>query len=897
MAENLVTSVQSMLKEELWTREAINNYTQSKINELSSIIDQARSNNCVDEVLAVCEEHLSHTKESIIALYLAGILSIQKDRIDNSYLITLVDIFQKNHKEAIVVKLCEDILSDDENNKFALRTLAECYVAEGKPEVWGLYEKIVKIDFKEAELAKVLADHYSSLNDMETAINYYKKSILRYINIENYNASKELWSKLVTLIPEEIDFFQLLRRKIAKRFSAYKTTTLMQELYDWYKQNEKWDTAISILKQNLEVEPKDSWARKELVDCYTGKYKGHSHLDEYIKSSNLNQNYRNVFEAINDFEKHIAFDKNNYVFHRNWGVGQIKKLEKDTLTIYFGEKEGAHNISLKMAVSALQPLARNHIWVLKRVAPAKLVTKVKTDKVWALETIIKSFDNNCDFKKIKAELVPEILTPGEWTSWNSAAKKILDTNAKFGVNPNDINMYTVRDHEISTEEKLSNEFKAQKQFFARVDILMKFFENDETNKSSELFTEMLEYFTGYLKNISKVTEQVLASYLVIKHLGAIDSQFDYQCSFTFAELYNKIENPRQIYELLKDTKNTSLRKDFIKSIRMLPDWNVQYIRLFPTILDGDLLKTLVKNGFTEDVQKLVRTSFEQFKDYRETVLFFFKECQTEDWYKEAGVSYERQIITLINLIELTFREINNHVNSTENKKINKNATLLLFKDNAIFEYMFSKDKDTVKKLYTLIDDIQDIDPSYKSTTRNKILEKYPDFKFRVSNEKSAQPTGMLVTAKKLEEKKAEAEKIEKEELPANAKDLSDARAKGDLKENAEYHAAKERQHYLSLSLDKLKEELARATVFDPSTSTTAIVSFGTKVVLLNNDTNKEETFTILGPWESNPDENIISYMSPFGNAIMDKKVDEKASFTINEHKYNYTIKSIEKAIF
>ena len=90
---------------------------------------------------------------------------------------------------------------------------------------------------------------------------------------------------------------------------------------------------------------------------------------------------------------------------------------------------------------------------------------------------------------------------------------------------------------------------------------------------------------------------------------------------------------------------------------------------------------------------------------------------------------------------------------------------------------------------------------------------------------------------------------------------------------------------------------ARATVFDPSTSTTAIVSFGTKVVLLNNDTNKEETFTILGPWESNPDENIISYMSPFGNAIMDKKVDEKASFTINEHKYNYTIKSIEKAIF
>jgi transcription elongation factor GreA len=896
MAETLIISVQDMLKEETWTRATISNYTQNNLKELAVIVEQARNENCVDEVLEVCEAHLSHTKDSIIALYLSGMLAIQKGTIDNSSLEALVDIFQKNHKEAIVTYLCESILEEDPNNKFALKTLAGSYAAENNNKVWDLYTKIVKIDFEEADLAKVLAEHYESEGDVENTIDYYKKAVLRYINIGNYTSCKDIWSKLVSIIPDEIDFFQLVRRKIAKTFGEIKTTTLMQELYNYYKDKKNWDIAIEILKQNLEIEPKDTWARKEITDCYRGKYKNHSQLEEYIRSSNLTQNYRNVFEAINDFEKHIAFDKGSFVFHRNWGVGKILKLEKDMLEINFGRTGGIHNISLKMAVTALKPLSKDHIWVLKATKKKEILAKrVKEDKIWALKTIIKSFDNNCDFKRIKSELVPSILSAGEWTSWNTAAKKELESNAIFGVNPSDINLYTVRDHEITPEEKLSNEFKAQKQFFARIDILMKYVNSDLTDKSSELFAEMYSYFTGYLKNISKVNEFVIASYLVVKAVSRIDRQFAFPIKETFSELYNRLENPKETYLLLKDSKNTTLKKDFLESIKMLADWNVQYIKLFPVVLDGSLLNILVEAGHTADVQKLVRTSFENFKDYRETVMFFFKECQDKDWYKDAGVNYEKQIITLINIIELTFREINNHVNTTENKKINKNATLLLFKDETIFKYMFSKDEATVKKIYTLIDDIADMDPIYKAQMRNKILEKYPDYKFRVAEEKTTQPKGMLVTARKLEEKKGEIDRIQNIDLPANAKEISEAREKGDLKENAEYKSARDKQHMLNLTLARLQEELNRATLFDPTTITTSVVSFATEVTLHNNEMDRDEKYTILGPWESDIANNVISYMSPFGNAIMDKKVGETATYVVDGHEYSYVIKSIKKA--
>lgn len=901
MAE-LMQSIQDMLKEETWTRATISNYTQANLKELADLVEKAKAEGIKNEVYDLCQEHLSHSKDSIIALYICGILDLQNGSLDNSNLVTLVDIFQKNHKENIVTYLCESILEDDENNKFALRTLADSYLAEGNDKVWEFYEKIVRIDFDEAELAKLLAEHYETAGDVENTVSYYKKAIIRFIKANNYNACKEIWTKLVQLIPEEIDFFQNLRRKISKQMGDIKTTNLMQELYNYYKDNKKWDTAILILKQNLEIDPKDTWARKEITDCFRGKYASHSHLDDYIRSSNLTQSYRNVFEAINDFEKHIAFDKGGFVFHRNWGVGIIKNLDNDTLTINFGNAGGIREIKLAMAVTALKPLTKDHIWVLKALNYVKedgkkvpLAEKIKKDKEWALKTIIKSFDNNCDFKRIKAELVPSILTPGEWTSWNTTAKKILESNPIFDVNPNDITMYTVHDGNITPVEKLANEFKAQKAFFARADILMKFFDNPDMDRSSESFAEMYSYFTGYLKNISKVSEQVLASYLLVRRISAEDSQFAFPIKETFADIYKRLENPREIFTELKNSKHTHFKEDFLECIKMLPDWNEQYIRLFPTVLDMKLIDQLIKNGFTADVQKLAKTSFEIYKDYRETVLFFFEKCQDFDWFKAADIPYEKQLITLINIIELTFREINNHVNTTENKKINKKATDLLFENDTIFTYMFSKDETTVKKMYTLIDDISDIDADKKSTARNKILEKYPDFKFRVSEEKTSQPKGMIVTAKKLAEKKAEIDNIKNVELEKNKVELADAKAKGDLKENAEYQAAKEAKHQLEMRLSKLQEELSRAVIFDPTTSTTAVISFATVVTLHDNIENKDEEYTILGPWESDPDNNIISYMSPFGDAILDKKVGDTVKFTINEHNYDYTVKAINKA--
>lgn len=912
MSEEFKESVLKKLQEEQWTRTTITNYTN--LEELEKIVQEAKEQGCTDEIKAICDEHLSHSKDSIIALYVSGILGVKKSSLDNTVLQTLVGIFLNNHKEALVESLCKTILEEDDTNAFALRTLISCY-RENKDadnKIWETYEKLVKVDSEEAEAAKILADHYKELKNDELAKEFYKKALLRYVYIKNYIAVKDVWEILVKLIPEDIDFFYLVQRKIAKTISADKSATLMKDVYNYYKDKAKWDTAIEILKLILSIDPKDNWSRKEITTCYESKYKGHSHVEEYIRDAGFS--YRNVFDAISDFEKHIAFDEGHFVFHNTWHVGLIRKVENDMLVINFGKKNGIHKMSLKMAVDALIPLSNEHIWVIKATTKSKdggfstkaeMVDKIKKDKAWTLKTIIRSFNNSCDIKKIKAELVPSILTASEWTAWNSAAKKVLESDSTFGVNPNNSNEWTVRDREITPEEKLSNEFKAQKQFFPRVDILMKFCNND-LDKTSELFVDMRDYFTGYLKSYinmgdtKDISEQLMASYLITRRVYPqfIEQNAD---SVNFEKLYRQIEDPRKMYTSLKDTKNTSLKEDFLKNVGELSDWVQQYIRIFPAVLSKGMLTTLVDKGHKDEVQKLAQTAFDDFKGYRDLIYFFFDECRTDEWFTEINIPLQKQLIALVNIISQAYKAIDNHVDSTENKKIIANICKLIFntgkkKDDdgsSIYaQYMLGSDKETMTHMYTIVDDIAELDDLIKAQLRSRILEKYPDFKFHKAEEKTTTPKGMLVTKRKLDEKRALEERMNSVDLPKIAKEVAEAKEKGDLKENAEYIAAKEAQHKLGLDLKRLQEELARAVIFDPTTATASIVSFGTDIVLENKDTGAEEKYTILGPWESEPENGIISYMSPFGMNLMEHKLGETLSFTINEHKYQYVIKNI-----
>ena len=910
MSEELENSVQGMLQEEKWTRTALSSFTENNMKELEELLERARSEGVEDKIKEICDKQLENSKDSIIALYLSGMISLRNRSLDTSSLETLTDIFQKTHKETLVEKLLLSILDIDKENKFALKTLAKFYKENNDDRLWEIYERIVRVDFEEADIAKILADRYEEQGNKEKAVSYYKKALSRYISAKNAASTHAVWSILVRIIPDDINYFLREQKKIAKLISEDKSALLMQEVYEYYKTKEKKDTAIKILKLILEIDNKDVWARKEIVECYRAKYAENPRLEDYIRASNLTQSFRNVFEAISDFEKHIAFSKGSYVYHRTWGVGYIGKVEGDTLKIKFMDKQ-IRSISLKMAVASLQPLSKHHIWVKKATMSRQALTEMVkgTNKenqeaaiTATLKRIIESFGNNCDDKKIKAELVPSILSAGEWTSWHAKAQKIMETNKFFDVNPNDNSCHTYRESEITTEERLANEFKAEKNFFARLDILMRYFNDDNLETNDELFTEMFTYFANYLKAFNNVNEQIVASYLAVQKINKKIPSYVNPAQFTFQQLFNEIEKPQELYASLKDTKNTSLKEDFIANVRLLPDWDDQYIKIFPAVLKKSMLNELNENGKKDKIVRLIQTSFEDYRNYRNAVVFFYKDCRNEEWFKEAAISFEKQLVTLVNVIAICNREIDNHFNTTENKKTIKSAQIIFAEKqgdevkNTYLDYMTENGIETINRMYTIVNDVRGLEPKIKSDLRIGILKKFPDYKFDETEVKQEAPKGLLVTSKMKKAKEAEAQDIENVQIPQNNEEVSEARAKGDLSENAEYETAKAKQRQLQSTLAKLKAELASCIEFDKTTIATSIVSFGTTVKLHDNVNNSDIQYTILGPWESDPDQGIISYMSPLGHRLLNLKVGEVLEFQSPDGRdWNMTVLSIEAA--
>jgi transcription elongation factor GreA len=882
---------QEMLNEEKWTRATLSNYTVAHLKELDALLAEASKEHLTGELKELSDEHLGHSKNSIIALYVSGVLDLSLQSLNDGHMMSLISIFVDNKKWNVVRFLAERILEFGEN-KEALRILADCHQNENDEDaVYAVWERLVKVDYEEAEIVKLIAERYERAGDLETALDYYKKALHRFIGKRAYLNVKELWAKLVQSCPDDIDFFLHVNRKIAKQISVEKAAGLLQELYGVFKQRENWDTALEILKLIMESDEKDAWVRKEIVDCFSGKYASHSHLDEYIKLSNLNQSYRSLPEAIADFEKHIAFDRGNFVCHRTWGIGRISEIKGDEIVIDFAKTRG-HKMSLKMAVNALSTLSKDHIWVLKSIwKKEKLHDKVKNEIAWTLKTIIRSFDNRADLKKIKAELVPSVLSASEWNSWSAQAKEILKSDPSFGNASDDIDVYVVRDRPLSLEEKIYAQFKAEKAFYPRLQCIRSFIEAAEPD--SEYFNEMYAWLTAYLKPGVQANDQVISAYLTVRQLSASFSYLNFAMPFSFAELFEGAENPEAIYEAIKDA---DLKRSYLQSIKnLVPEWPSIYCKLIPIALSTSLVDALVAAGEEARLKQTFLTIVEKYRDFREAFVWAYKSVIEYPFFKSLGIPYEKLLINLIHLLDITFKEIANHREGTLNRKINKQVQAILFKEEAIAKYLENADRNVITRIYTLLTDVRDLDPAIRLSLRKSIIARFPDFKFLGEEERSVVSRGLIVTAKKYEEKQRQLQHIMEVEVPQNSKEIAYALSLGDLRENAEYKAAKEKQEILNNAVAKLKHEIERAQIFDPSTASDQKVGFGTTVTLRNNLSGKDETYTILGPWESDPENNIISYLSPLGSALFLKKAGDTLKFAINEQNYDYLIQGIKVA--
>jgi transcription elongation GreA/GreB family factor len=138
---------------------------------------------------------------------------------------------------------------------------------------------------------------------------------------------------------------------------------------------------------------------------------------------------------------------------------------------------------------------------------------------------------------------------------------------------------------------------------------------------------------------------------------------------------------------------------------------------------------------------------------------------------------------------------------------------------------------------------------------------------------------LYVTPEALERKRAELEKLVKQDIPENTEEIRKAAAHGDLRENFEYKSARDRQEMLSSRAKSLHDELARVRAIDASQIDPSVIRVGTRVTLQpHNVSGEARHLTILGPWDSDPENDVLSYLAPSIEPMLGKSPGDTVSF-------------------
>ncbi len=144
-----------------------------------------------------------------------------------------------------------------------------------------------------------------------------------------------------------------------------------------------------------------------------------------------------------------------------------------------------------------------------------------------------------------------------------------------------------------------------------------------------------------------------------------------------------------------------------------------------------------------------------------------------------------------------------------------------------------------------------------------------------------------------EKLQAEVKDLKGVQRPAVVKAIEEALEHGDLKENAEYHAAKEQQKSIDDRLAELQNILGNSQIVDPSELEHAKVSFGSTVVMTNMDTDQEVTYTIVGGCESNPDIGLISFNSPLAKQLLGRQEGDEVKFRLPGGEKEFEIDEVK----
>ena len=613
-----------------------------------------------------------------------------------------------------------------------------------------------------------------------------------------------------------------------------------------------------------------------------------SAIDSLIEKNPKLESFRSKFEVM---------IPGNYCLHRSWGFGKIVDYieSDDRLIIDFEEGKTGHAMAPAFCADKLDVLSENDVLVLSRTNPERIEELIKKKPCDLIVLILENADSQSmmasEIERVLARLIGVI----KYKKWWTATKKLLAKDPRIGVPLKKTDYYILRDEPINPEEEVLEQFHATKNSKEKINLAEKLYKLSENiSVIKEELPDILNALTDAIKNTKTLSQADRLHGVWVRNNLARDLHEDVEILEPSSK--SILEATVDFSELASDLPVVYYARylDLIK--RVFPD---RY-----SSMSEDLLKNSSGKFTTECINFMLEEEMGERVNYcldrwlsdqtiKGPLLFWIVK-------NRASKKYESLIAPLIStkLLSAMFYAIDNEALQNASARRIPLADLLSDDRDLIPDLLNGSNVEIATDLAQTLLLNQGFEDLTKKSLLARFIKLYPSIQSLLSAEATVTAEEhsdvLVVSQKSFDSAKSEYEELINVKIPENKEAIATAREHGDLKENSEYKMARQDQDLLLARKNELEVNLSIANVTDFTDANKETVGIGNVVTLKEGSTNQTRKYSILGAWDSDPDNDILSYKTPLAQSIIGKKVNDTVSTNIDGNEEQWTILTIER---
>ncbi|HSH95572.1 MAG TPA: GreA/GreB family elongation factor [Roseimicrobium sp.] len=574
-----------------------------------------------------------------------------------------------------------------------------------------------------------------------------------------------------------------------------------------------------------------------------------------------------------------------YCMHRSWGFGRITTVDtvQARFIIDFPGK-AAHTMDLAFSADSLKAIPKDHILARKAADLAALRQMAALHHLDLIKLVLQSYGDKATLVQIEAVLVPDIIA-SDWKKWWEVAKRELKKDGHFQVPLKKSDPIIYQSLETPLQERLSTEFRATKGLKAKIVTATEILKSvaDLTDKKG-LVLEVVQGLNADIGSHQRTqTALALEAIFLRDELREAVGLEPIEGEIHTKDIWNTSPKLGQLVELIPAAKHRRALHSFQNANPTLwVDGVLGIINGVSAKLCGECAHILIHGGKLDALKETLARLISQHQASSELLLWLGKE-RSDSFADILGPEVFRAMLTAMERDQ--FNE----------KRSNRLRDFILDDQLLLVELIGSADFEVIKDLTRALQLSPSFDDMDKRSLLARIVKSYPAIQSLITGDKDKdkQESTFVVSWSSLERRKNEYQELVEKKIPANSKEIAIARSYGDLRENHEYKAAKEMQKILMRRKSELEAQLVKARGTDFANPRTDVVSIGTQVAVTELSSKTTDKFAIMGAWDSEPEQGIISYLSPVAQSLLNHKVGDEVDIESEGVTKKYRIDSIE----